>query len=188
MAIDRIYKMPKTARLFDHVIQSVQDALGDIAWLDHVFGRCERLVKVIEGRRIYTPNVYRGREDYISLLPDNRVLGNYCFFVMGEPQEVSRPTQVHHLRAPFSLVVWVDMRTIPNEDDRNTEVVKLDVLRVFRQGWIRQGYMTVGRIWERAENVFDGFTLDEVDNQFLMAPYAGFRFTGEMWINEDCEV
>ena len=58
MAIDRIYKQPQRAYLFDRVIQDLQDALGVLSWLNHVFGRSERLVQLKNGIRRYTPNVY----------------------------------------------------------------------------------------------------------------------------------
>ena len=39
-----------------------------------------------------------------------------------------------------------------------------------------------------AENVFKGFSTDEIDNQYLMQPYCGFRFAGKIEIEEDCEL
>ena len=188
MAIERIYKQPASnPKWFDKTIQNLQDALGGLSWLSHVFGRCERLAKVVNGQRRYTPNVYRGRDEYILLTPDNTDLGNYCFFVMEEPQTVTKPSQMYRLRSPFSLVVWYDQRTIPNDaDGRNTEAVKDDILRTIHDAWIKNGYVSVERIYERAENVFEGFSLDEVDNQFLMSPFAGLRLTGEIMVNEDC--
>ena len=189
MAIARIYKKPTRAYLFDRVIQSMQDALGGLSWLDHIFGRSERLVKMKDGMRYYTPNVYYGKENYIQLLPDNTELGNYCFFVLEEPQTVSVQMGIQNrVRAPFSLVVWVDMRQVgATYDDRNTEKLKEEVLKTIRRGWIKQGAVTVEKIYEKAENVFQGYSLDEVDNQYLMAPYAGFRLTGELQIDEECD-
>lgn len=189
MAIARIYKQPKRAYLFDRVIQGLQDALGDIAWLNHIFGRSERLVKMKDGMRYYTPNVYYGRDEYIGLLPDNRDLGNYCFFVMEEPQTVTYPMGIQNrVRAPFSIIVWVDMRTVgATYDDRNTEQLKEQVLKAIKRGWIKHGAVTVEKVYERAENVFQGYSLDEVDNQYLMSPFAGFRLTGEMQIDEECD-
>ena len=64
--------------------------------------------------------------------------------------------------------------------------MKDDILRTIHDAWIKNGYVSVERIYERAENVFEGFSLDEVDNQFLMSPFAGLRLTGEMMVNEDC--
>lgn len=189
MAIARIYKQPTRAYLFDRVIQGLQDALGDIAWLNHIFGRTERLVKMKDGMRYYTPNVYFGRDEYIQLLPDNRDLGNYCFFVMEEPQTVTYPMGIQNrVKAPFSLIVWVDMRTVGTTyDDRNTEQLKEQVLKTIKRGWIKHGSVTVEKVYERAENVFRGCSLDEVDSQYLMAPFAGFRLTGEMIIDEECD-
>ena len=189
MAIARIYKQPTRAYLFDRVIQGLQDALGDIAWLNHIFGRSERLVKMKDGMRYYTPNVYYGKDEYIQLLPDNRDLGNYCFFVMEEPQTVTYPMGIQNrVRAPFSLIVWVDMRTVgATYDDRNTEQLKEQVLKTIKRGWIKHGAVTVEKVYERAENVFQGYSLDEVDNQYLMSPFAGFRLTGEMQIDEECD-
>lgn len=187
MNIERIYKQPQTPHLFDKVIQSLQDGLGVLTLFDHVFGRCERLVKMVDGRRVYSPNVYLGREEYILLTPDNTDLGNYAFFVMEEPQTLSEPMGVgQRYRSPFSLIVWVDMRKVGNNYERDTEKVKEDIIKAIRKTWLKHGGVEVNRIYERAENVFQGFTLDEVDNQFLMAPFSGWRFTGEMIVDEDC--
>jgi hypothetical protein len=71
-------------------------------------------------------------------------------------------------------------------DQRNTEYVKEAILGVLETAFLKKGVITVQRIYQRAENVFDGFSLDEVDNQFLMSPFAGFRFQGEMIATNDC--
>ena len=189
MAIERIYKQPTRAYLFDRVIQGLQDALGGLSWLNHIFGRSERLVKMKDGMRRYTPNVYYGKGEYILLTPDNKALGNYCFFVLEGPQVVSVPFAAsNRVKAPFSLVVWVDMRSVgATYDDRNTEYLKEQLLKTLRRAWLRHGAIELNRVYERAENVFQGYSLDEVDNQYLMSPYAGFRITGEMQIDEECD-
>lgn len=189
MAIARIYKQPARPYLFDRVIQNVQDALGGLAWLEHVFGRSERLVRMADGRRFFFPAVYQGKGEYIPLLPDNTALGNYTFFVLEEPQQVSVPFgTMNRLKAPFSLIAWMDMRTIDSvADARNTEYVKETLLKTVRRAWVKHGSVSVERIYELAENVFQGYSLEEVDNQFLMSPFAGFRMTGEMVIDEECD-
>lgn len=191
MAIARIYKQPARAYLFDRVIQGLQDALGALTWLDHIFGRSERLVKMVDGRKYYTPNVYAHNGEYIPLVPDNTMLGNYAFFVLSEPQQVSVPMgRQNRVKAPFSLIVWVDTRTIDlwsEKDSRNTEYIKEQLLKTIQRAWLHHGSVSVDRVYQLAENVFDGYTLDEVDNQYLMAPFAGFRLTGEIIIDEECD-
>lgn len=188
MAIDRVYLKPGSPKLFDRAIQDIQNGLAGLGWMDHIFGRCERLVKVIDGTKYYTPNVYFGKDDYILLTPDNKDLGNYCFFVMDEPETIGAGMGIQlRMKAPFSLVVWVKVSECSTDDDRNIYEIENEVLDVLtRPGILKSGHVDIARIWHNAENVFQGFTLDEVDNQFLMSPFAGFRFQGELTITNDC--
>lgn len=175
-------------KLFDKVFSQMQDNLSEgLSWLDNCFPKAERLVKIINGKRIYTPNYYLGNNEYELILPDSG-LGNFSFFTLDEPQNTEykvwgRTT----LKAPFSLIVWVDMRRMNDGDERNTDAVKQEILQVLNGDFrILEGHYQINRIYEKAENVFDGFTLDEVDNQFLMHPFCGWRFTGEAIIKTDC--
>ena len=175
--------------LFDRVIGYVQTGLADnLPWLNFAFGKAERLVKNYNGKRVYSPNLYVGKNEYELITPDSGI-GNYCFFTLDEPEDVSWEvgdrTQVE---APFSLIVWVDMRTLETDDERNTEAIKQDILRTLNgKLWMKEGRIRIDKVWEKAENIFKGFTLDEVDNQFLMQPYCGWRFEGVLEAFTDCE-
>lgn len=187
MAIGKVVKVSNPA-LFDRCICSLQDGLvKELPWLDHCFGRVERLVKETNGMKRYTPNIYLGKDEYLLLLPDQG-LGNFCYFVMDDPQDVQwNVGERSRLQSTFSLVVWVDMRTVEDDDTRNTEAVKAQILRALNGGiWVRSGSIRIENIYSRAENVFNGFTLDEVENQFLMSPFAGWRFEGTMMVNDEC--
>ncbi len=175
-------------KLFDKLFAEIQNGLAtQISWLDHIFGKAERLAKVIKGKRYFTPNIYRGRNEYTLIAPDSG-FGNYSFFTLEEPQTIGwNAGERSTIKAPFSLIVWVDMRTIDDQDERNTEAVKQEILRALNGGiLLREGRITINKVYERAENVFEGFTLDEIDNQYLMQPFAGFRFTGEIQIEDEC--
>lgn len=175
--------------LFDRVIGNIQQGLADgLPWLDYSFGRCERLVKMIQGKKYYTPNIYVGGNEYMLIAPDSNI-GNFCFFVLDDPQQITwYPGESNKYKAPFSIIFWFDMRTITGSmDNRNTEKVKEDIMRVLNGGfWLRHGSMEINRVYAKAENIFQGFTLDEIDNQFLMHPFAGFRFSGVLGISEQC--
>ena len=61
------------------------------------------------------------------------------------------------------------------------------VLRALNGGIrMRHGAFRIDEIYTRAENVFQGFTTDEVDNQYLMSPFCGFRFHGTMTVMDVC--
>lgn len=177
--------------LLDRIISNIQDGLAEnLGWLDKVYGRAERLVKTDNrGRRIYTPNVYVGGNEYVEVSPDAQI-GNFAFFWVDDPQEVDWLPKVSvGLKVPVALIVWLDYRKVFNSPDvRNKEQVKKQVLDVLNGGfWLKAGRVTVNRIYELAENIYKGFSLDEIDNQFLMHPFGGFRFEGVLEVTETCE-
>lgn len=183
--MDRIPIIQST-ELFDKVISYIQMGLADnLKWLDYSFGRAERLVKMINGKRYYSPNIYTGGNDYMLISPDSNI-GNYSFIVLDDPQDVTwYPGEGSEYTTPFSIIFWFDVRKITT--DRNTEGIKEQIIRALNGGtWLRSGSMKINRIYTRAENIFAGFTLDEVDNQYLMHPYGGFRFSGQLKVSESC--
>lgn len=174
--------------MFDRVIQDLQQSLAkELPWLNHSFGRAERLVKTQDGRRVYTPNLYIGHNEYVQLLPDQG-LGNFSFFVMEEPEQVMGDNHpLLQMKAPFSLIVWVDMRTVDQRDERNTEDIKVKILATINEfAPLKTGHAHINKIYTRAENVFNGFSLDEVSNQYMMAPFCAWRFYGEMQVRDMC--
>lgn len=182
--------------MLDRVIGEIQKALASgLPWLDAAFGRCQRLTKEMNGKRIVTPNVYcggwngHGENDYIEVSPDSKI-GNFSFFEIEDPQTIDAGPWARDIKAPFSLIVWFDLTRVYNEaSNRNTEYIKAQILRLLggRSGWtLSNGRVTVSRIYERAENIYRGYSLSEIDNQFLMHPFAGFRFEGVLQFAELC--
>lgn len=182
--------------MLDRVIGEIQKALASgLPWLDAAFGRCQRLTKEMNGKRIVTPNVYcggwngHGENDYIEVSPDSKI-GNFSFFEVEDPQTIDAGPWAREIKAPFSLIVWFDLTRVYNEaSNRNTEYIKAQILRLLggRSGWtLSNGRVTVSRIYERAENIYRGYSLSEIDNQFLMHPFAGFRFEGVLQFAELC--
>ena len=186
------------AVMLDHVIGEIQQGLVDnIAWLDAAFGRSQRLTKMMDGKKIITPNVYcggwngHGENDYIETSPDSKI-GNFAFFEIEDPQTIDAGPWARQIKAPFGLIVWFDLTRVYNTaTNRNTEKLKAQILRVLngRAGWhLSGGRIIINRIYERPENIYRGYTLSEIDNQFLMHPYAGFRFDGILEYDELCIV
>ena len=184
------------AVMLDLVIGEIQQGLVDnISWLDAAFGRSQRLTKMMNGKKIITPNVFcggwngHGENDYIEVSPDSKI-GNFAFFEIEDPQTIDAGPWARQIKAPFSLIVWFDLIRVYNTaSNRNTEWLKAQILHVLngRAGWhLDNGRIVINRIFERAENIYRGYTLSEVDNQFLMHPYGGFRFDGLLEFDELC--
>lgn len=182
--------------MLDRVIGEIQKGLVEnISWLDVAFGRSQRLTKMMNGKRIVTPNVYcggwngHGENDYIEVSPDSKI-GNFSFFEIEDPQTIDAGPWARSIRTPYSLIVWFDLtRVYGVETNRNTEFLKSQILLLLngRYGWhLTGGRVSVNRIYERAENIYRGYTITEIDNQFLMHPFGGFRMDGELYFDELC--
>lgn len=185
------------AIMLDKVIGKIQTGLvAGVPWLDVAFGRAQRLTKMQQGKRIITPNVFcggwngHGENDYIEVSPDSKI-GNFSFFAVEDPQTISVGPWARTITVPFGLVVWFDLRRVYGEaSNRNIERLKADVLEVLegKNGWhLDAGRVTVARCFEQVENIYRGYSLSEIDNQFLMHPYGGFRFEGTLMFDEYCE-
>lgn len=183
------------AVMLDRVLGEIQQGLVALPWLDVAFGRAQRLVKALEGRRHITPNVFcggwngHGPNDYLEVSPDAEI-GNFSFFAIDDPQVVQPGLGQREFRTPFGLIVWFDLRRVYGEaSNRNTEQLKAQVLDVLsgRSGFaLTEGHIEVSRIYEQAQNIYRGYSLDEIDNQFLMHPYGGFRIDGTLYYTEIC--
>lgn len=177
----------------DAIIAEIQQGLKEnIPWLDVAFGRAERIVKQIEGRTLYLPAIYIGDglspNEYIELSPDSQI-GNFSFFWMLDPQRLSWVPKIPGvIKAPFALIFWLDLRRVYKvKNNRNILSLEAEVLRILNGKFkIASGSLSINRIYHLAENIYREFTLTEVDNQFLMHPYAGFRLEGELIYEEPC--
>ncbi len=169
-------------RLFNDAQQALIEGLD---WLDLAYGKAERIATRTEKfEQTFIPAWFMDGEDYENLLPDDRK-GNYSFFTVEDNQSVeSAPGRPARVSGVCSLVVWLDQRSLSNtwskEAARNAILGVLTNLNVF------DGHLQVRSIFERPEAVFSGFTLDEVENQYLTYPYCGFRFVCDYSIRQDC--
>lgn len=192
--------------LLDKVIQDIQEALTTkLEWLSYAFGRAYKLVEHrSDGSKFIYPAAYIGNSEYVSLLPNDN-FGNFAWFDVYDPQEIeanvrSLPT----FKFSGAVVFWFDLNSIfPDADAMYTEEIKDEIIRVLTgPGVIKtQGRLTITRIYERFENIYRGYALEKVynnytykgdgiqaiDKQFFMHPYAGLRFEFNMVTQELCQ-
>lgn len=182
-----------TPTLADAVISEINTGLTNhFTWLDRAFGRAERIVKKIDGFTYKLPAYFVGDSvhpnDYIELSPDSNI-GNFSFFWMMDPERYTwRPKIRGSFRSPFALIVWFDLRKVYNSTyKRDLSSIEAEILNVLNGGFqIKSGRIEIDTVYRLPENIYREFTLDAVDNQFLMHPYAGFRFEGELIFEEPC--
>ena len=175
------------AKLIDKALIELQSSLtSKLTWLDHAFGKAQRLKKLVEGKVVVYPGVYVGKEEYLNVFPDGHI-GNFSFFDIEDGEELDyRSRQNIHTEAKFGLVVWFDYRKVYPADwkSRTIENVKAEVMAALKTTSARNSSIRLTRFWERSENMYKGYTDKEIDQQFLMRPYGGFKLEGTITFSE----
>lgn len=189
--MNNIPRAPKPANtvMIDRALAYIQDQLIDkIGWLHHAFGRTQRLVSQREHKTWYYPGVYIGHNEYLNLLPGQGI-GNRTFFIVDDPHTVDYNARRYNLiKSPVSLICWYDLSDIyPDGKERNTEDVKRQILNVITNLTMPDATrFEPTKIYEQAENIFKGYSIREIDTQYLMQPYAGLRIDGILIYREEC--
>ena len=164
-------RMKENPVLLDKVIQDIQNSLkAQLNWLDRAFGRAYKLVEHRpDGDKFIYPAAYIGNSEYASLLPNDN-FGNFCWFDIYDPQTV---TQVVQSTPQFSfsgaIVFWYNLNTIyADADVMYTEEIKDEIIRVLTTpGLIKQtGRLEINKIYERFENIYKGYSLEKIYNNY----------------------
>ena len=193
--------------LLDKVIQDIQETLAEkLKWLNYAFGRAYKLVEhQNDGGKFIYPAAYIGNSEYASLLPNDN-FGNFCWFDIYDPQEITNVIQsLPQFTFSGAIVFWFDLNSIfADANAMYTEEVKDEIVRVLTgAGLIKSsgGRLTLNKIYERFENIYKGYALEKIynnfsykgediqsiDKQFFMHPYAGLRFEFTITTRELCQ-
>jgi len=181
-------------QLIDNTINGVNEKLlAGLSWLDNAFGKAQRLTKMRDGKEYKYPAIYAsgGRDrEYFPVFPDEHK-GNYSFFDVkdGEYFENWNPGEYAFLTVDFGIVFWYNIEDVyPTEyTTRTSENIKREILDVLSGIHVAGGKFRVTGIKERAENIYNGYDHNEIDNQFLMRPFGGLRIEGKLKIRVSCE-
>lgn len=178
--------------LLDKVLQDIQKVLSEkLPWLNYAFGRSYKLVEhQTEGSKFTYPAAYIGNSEYISLVPNDN-FGNFSWFDIYDPQKITQVVQsLPQYTFSGALVFWYNLDSIYGDNTFiNTEEVKEEVLSVLTSpGLIKTiGRVSITEICERHENIYKGYSLENIDNQFFMYPYAGLRIEFTLTTRELCQ-
>lgn len=175
-------------KLFDEAfLQIANDLQAEFdSWPLYAYGKCQKLVKQNGSRKEFFPAMFygAGQNDYLSLLPDSHI-GNFSFFVLEDSQEIMEMGNPYNsLSANFGLIFWFNLEDIypspANWKQYSIENVKDTLLTFLTQQRYPNVRFEFIRIWEEADNIYKGFSHKEIEDQFLMRPYAGLRFDGKI--------
>lgn len=175
----------------DTPIQEMQVALANaLPWLTRSFGRSWQSFANDSGRKPSTyPEVWQGAgQDLLNVMPNDN-LDAQSFFKVEEPINILdyQWNGFSRMGATVSIIFWFNLLAIdPELNFRFVELLKGQVQRAITEAPISSGTWAIQRVWETAENVFRGYTLDLANDQTLVHPYGGFRFECSLNYLENC--
>lgn len=179
--------------LADDIIQSVNGTLtANLSWLTNAYGKVQRLKEIAPNNEIVTyPGIFSddGTSDTIKLLPDEK-LGNYCYWEVLDSQNYEIVNRTVKSKFSFKLVFWFHLPDLYPSDwkSRSIEEVKAQILNVLVNAFYTR-MITLYTVHEQAERIFSGYTayrsegdykINDPQRQYLMRPYAGLAFEGEV--------
>lgn len=182
MIIPRIPKTTNTV-LTDKIVVQVQDAMGELDYLNHIFGRAQKLARKTETKIQHFPGVVLDNGEYMDMTPvDN--YGNYSFITFDDPQKVDISSNRYgRINVKGSVILWFNLSSV----SKSKEAIKSDILDILtRKLHLKDGHLTVRDIYETHDRIFSDYDYDEIVSQYLMHPYSGFRFTFDLIVTESC--
>lgn len=177
----------------DRPIQEMQVALSALPWLEKSFGRAfDAYVKGADDKILIYPQVWQGNgKDFLNVMPNDN-LTSLCFFKVEDPIDVLEflPNEYSQMRARVSAIFWFNYSRI--DPDAAIGYPYVELLKGEAQRKLTNilfsptSSLKILRVWEGADNVFRGYTIDKVEKQELVWPFGGFRIECELTFNEDC--
>lgn len=171
----------------DTVIESIRTALAGLAWLDKSFGRAwEHKEMDAEGKVRKLPKVYTGEGEYLNVLPNDNLKAQ-SFIACRGPEEWEQFNRFEGSMKTrkLSVIFWGDLQRIdPTKDYIFIDILKNqveDIIKVHPSVQSMDAYYD-----ERAEEVFEGYSLDDVANQYITFPFTGFRLDFTVIYPEEC--
>ena len=175
--------------LLDRSIQSIQQyLLEELPWLDAAFGRAYKITQQTDGDDFTYPAVYIGNNEYASVLPNDNV-GNFCWLDIYDPQRVVNISPRHNqLSVNGAIIFWYDSSSIYADDScLYTEEIKNEILKALTSNILpNTGKIELDEIYERFENIYEGYSTETVGKQYFMHPYAGLRIEFTLTLKELC--
>jgi hypothetical protein len=183
--------------LEDRALQAIASHLeAKLTWLDRAFGRASKLAITREGRQVFYPAYPSGDEtsgkEYIALWPDENI-GNFCWFDLRDEQVVeswgrrNMNKNLYSFRA--GMVFSFNLKTIYGAYWKNYTTANV-VNEIFSDALVSFSNVGVSIIADRwfvnAENVYRGYSHNEVKNQFNMRPYGICRIDLGIKYSPDC--
>lgn len=197
-----IYKNPTIPIIpnpigLDAAVAELQQSVAGLEYIEKAFGRAFIHKEKRAGKIVTLPKVYQGEGEYYNPLPNGNFKGSVFFIAEGSEQcEEYNQFEQNVFTRKVGLIFWGNLKEIdPAKDYIFLEEIKMDILEAIKYCKCFKSYDSY--VDERYNEVFKEFSSyisnmstdnakEEINTQYLMYPYAGFRMSLTLTYNQPC--
>lgn len=174
----------------DYKLQELSaDIKSKLTWLSYAFGLADRTVETRDEKPYIFPTIYQdsNARDPISLMPSD-LYHAFGFWVAGD---WTRPEyNFSRIWTEVSFILFCDLRNIaPNTNYKLTKTkIRQDIIEAFRQNQYAGYGVLIHKelIDDDITRVYDGFTVEQIDNKYKMLPKYALRLTFDFGFLLNC--
>jgi len=152
-------------------IQAIQLQLQSLDWLQKSFGRAITFNETYDNKTVKKPKILQSDGDYYNVLPNDNFVSQSFISVISNETSLSifkgnSKMKTRDLRITFSGNI--------KEIGKTTEQLKIEIENELSK--VYEVKKINSFVDEKAETVFDGYTIDDKNTQYSMFPFFCFRF------------
>lgn len=174
-------------QFLDYALNELSTYLTDkLTWLDKAYGKIDTQIEGKGRTKSKYPAIYVGSKNnlgYLKLLPDSHI-GNFSYVQVLKHEIADRDVQIYDV----ALVFWFNfVKVYPTDHKTKTvENVKKTIYDLLKNNGFSSFRIRLGEFVEGADKIYNGFDHKEIQNQFLMRPYGGFRLNAKIRVGKNC--
>ena len=172
-------------------IQTIQGKLEDLTWLDKSFGLADRIVEMREDKPYVFPAIFESPvHDPISMMPCD-LWGTFCFWVRSGDATFEYNDNFNKdplIKHQVSCIFYGDINKIETSTSYPETKSKLieDIFHFFNTVQFSGVLLAKRFVEDDITKVYEGFTLDQLDNKFKMYPKWSCRMDFELTLRDPC--
>lgn len=181
----------------DIAIVEIQKAIALLPYISASFGRARIHKENVNGSIMTVPKVYQGEKEYYNPLPNGNFVSS-TFMVTTGPEKCEDYQQFgqNDLERDIAIIFWGDLSQIDNSKDYIfLEEIKEDFLKALKYCRCFKSYNSYidekyNEVFKEFSTYIDSMSKDtsntEIDTQYLMYPYSGFRMNLTLTYTQEC--
>lgn len=173
----------------DIVIDKIKTAMATLSWIEMSYGRAYLLQEKRDGKVNKFPMVW-DKGEYQNVLdsvknPIDKFKGLSFVACRGPEKPDSTELGGFDFKSrDISLICWINQSKISNNGEYIIAELQSEVEKVLAIPEIQK----ITNIYdEKADDIFAGYTIDDVNLQYLTYPYGGLRFDFTVKYRETCQ-